>query len=36
MFALLHRVPPVAGLAVALFVNVAWIGLLGYALIKLF
>ena len=36
MFMLLHRVAPVAGLAVALFATVAWIGLVGYTLIKLF
>jgi hypothetical protein len=28
------RVWPLAGLAIALFVNVAWIGFLGYALAK--
>jgi hypothetical protein len=36
MFTLLHRVGPVAGLAVALFATVAWIGVVGYTLIKLF
>ena len=36
MFTLLHRVGPVAGLAVALFATVAWIGLVGYTIIKLF
>ena len=36
MFMLLHRVGPVFGLAVALFATVAWIGLVGYTLIKLF
>jgi hypothetical protein len=36
MFAHLQRVVPIAGLAVALFATVAWIGLLGYALISLF
>jgi hypothetical protein len=35
MFTLLHRVAPVAGLAVALFAMVAWIGIVGCALIKL-
>ncbi len=35
MFTLLHRVAAVAGLAVALFATVAWIGVVGYALIKL-
>jgi hypothetical protein len=35
VFTLLHRVAPVAGLAVALFATVAWIGIVGYALIKL-
>jgi hypothetical protein len=34
-FTLLHRAGPVAGLAVALFATVAWIGLVGYALIRL-
>jgi hypothetical protein len=36
IFTLLHRVGPVAGLTVALFATVAWIGLVGYTLIKLF
>jgi hypothetical protein len=36
MFTLLQRVAPVAGLAIALFATVAWIGLVGYTLIKLF
>jgi hypothetical protein len=36
MFTLLHRVAPVAGLALALFATIAWIGLVGYALIRLF
>jgi hypothetical protein len=31
-----QRVAPVAGLAIALFATVAWIGLVGYTLIKLF
>ena len=35
MFTVLHRVAPVAGLAVALFAAVAWIGIVGCALIKL-
>ena len=35
MFTLLHRVAPMAGLAVALFATLAWVGLVGYALIKL-
>ena len=35
-FTLLQRVAPVAGLAIALFATVAWIGLVGYTLIKLF
>ena len=35
MFTLLHRVAPLAGLAGALFATVAWIGIVGYALIKL-
>ena len=29
-----HRVWPLAGLAIALIVNVAWIGFLGYAVAK--
>jgi hypothetical protein len=36
MFTLLQRIAPVAGLAIALFATVAWIGLVGYTLIKLF
>ncbi len=34
MFTLLRRVAPVAGLAIALFATVAWIGLVGYTLYK--
>jgi hypothetical protein len=33
--ALWHRVWPPAALGVALLVNVAWIGLLGYGLVRL-
>ncbi len=36
MLKLFHRVAPVAGLAVALIATVAWIGILGYFLIKVF
>jgi hypothetical protein len=32
----LHRAWPLAGLAIALIANVAWIGLLAYGLAKLF
>jgi hypothetical protein len=35
LFTHLQRVAPMAGLAIALFATVAWIGLVGYALIKL-
>lgn len=35
MFTLLRRVSPVAGLAVALFATVAWMGFVGYVLTKL-
>jgi len=35
MLTLLNRVWPLAGLSVALVATVAWMGLLGYALIKL-
>jgi hypothetical protein len=35
MFTLLHRAGPVAGLAFALFATFGWVGLVGYALIKL-
>ena len=35
MLALLQRVWPFAGLTIALLVNVLWIGVLGYALIRL-
>ena len=30
-----HRAWPLAGLATAMIVNVAWIGLLAYSLVKL-
>ncbi len=33
--AVLRQIGPVAGLAIALITTVAWIGLLGYGLIKL-
>jgi hypothetical protein len=33
--ALMHRVWPVAALALAAFVNVLWIGVLGYLLVRL-
>ena len=33
--AVLRHIGPVAGLAIALIATVAWIGLLGYGLIKL-
>jgi hypothetical protein len=36
MHAVLGRVLPLGGLAIALIVTVAWIGLLGYAVSKLF
>ena len=36
MQAVLDRVLPLGGLAIALIVTVAWIGLLGYAVSKLF
>jgi hypothetical protein len=36
MHAVLDRVLPLGGLAIALIVTVAWIGLLGYAVSKLF
>ena len=32
---LFHRILPLAGLAFAVIVNVAWIGFLGFALFKL-
>jgi len=35
MLTLLNRAWPLAGLSVALVATVAWMGLLGYALIKL-
>ena len=34
-FSLFHRSLPVAGLAFAVIVNVAWIGFLGFGLFKL-
>ena len=36
MHAVLGRVLPLGGLAIALIVTVAWIGVLGYAVSKLF
>ena len=35
MLKLFHRALPVAGVAIALIATVAWMGLLGYGLIKL-
>jgi len=34
--AVIHRVGPLAGLTLAMVATVGWIGLLGYAAIKLF
>ena len=36
MQAVLNRVLPLGGLAITLIVTVAWIGLLGYGVSKLF
>jgi hypothetical protein len=36
MFASIHRAFPLVGLTVGLVVTAGWIGLIGYALIRLF